>query len=193
MHICKKTTILLCLGVCDPGTDVTDVCCVRTPCLPGEQPVLWLRLGWLVVWGGWHNEILSFSLLSWKCIFVLSLCSFSIWNKNRPKQNSCFHLWRRPGLLVGSALHRQWDILLNQALRLCHLSKDSFGNAPGWELCSLVFGSTFPDPALGWHAGVTDCQHLTLSLPAFLQALCTGTGLGRGFGRAWISSYAVVG
>lgn len=40
-------------------------------------------------------------------------------------------VWRRPGLLVGSALHRQWDILLNQALRLCHLSKDSFGNAPG--------------------------------------------------------------
>lgn len=52
VHICKKKTILLCPGVCDPGADVTDVCCVRTPCLPGEQPVLWLRLGWFVVLGG---------------------------------------------------------------------------------------------------------------------------------------------
>lgn len=65
---------------------------VRTPCLPGEQPVLWLRLGWFVVLWGWHNGILSSSLPSWKCIFVLSLCSFSIQNKNHPKQNSCLHL-----------------------------------------------------------------------------------------------------
>lgn len=31
MHICKKKTILLCLGVCDPGVAITDVCCVVYP------------------------------------------------------------------------------------------------------------------------------------------------------------------
>lgn len=148
-------------------------------CTLGEQTVLWLRLAWFVVLGGWHNGILFFSLLSSKCIFVLSLCSFSQSKiKTTPKTiHVSVFVWRRPGPLVGSALHRQRDILLHHALRLCHLSKDSFGNAPEWELCSLVFGSTSPDPALCWCADVTDCQHLTLSLLAFLQALCTGTGL----------------
>lgn len=83
----QKKTILLCLGVCGSGVDITDVYCVvycvlllfytlqckNPPCLPGEKAVLWLRLRWFVVLGRWHNRMRSLFFPSLMEMYICSL------------------------------------------------------------------------------------------------------------------------